>query len=148
MESEKDFKKYAYFRSKAKNYAVCIKPERKAIVDGEVVIKDPGLRVEFDNGMKRIEKTEEGMVIINFLRERIKTEEPLGVSQKSLFEEVEQEAMIPESKVAEILLSKNAEIDDLKQKLAEKGEPANVNKKPETTSDSSGPATTPSRQAE
>ena len=122
--SEKDYKKYAYFVSRAKNFAISMRPDKKKIVDGEVVFEE-GLRLEFHNGMLRVEKTEENEGIISKLREKIEKEKDLDQKRKSFFEEVEPEAMIPQSKVEDILEKKNREIAELKTKLEQKkGVPA------------------------
>ena len=86
---KKDFTNYCYFLSKASNYAVCIKPERKAIVDGETVTKDVGLRVEFNNKMLAVKKGGDGDVIIKFLRDKIEKEKALSPNARMIFEEKE-----------------------------------------------------------
>lgn len=115
--AEKDFSKFAYFRSRARNYAICMRPERRAIVDGEVVTKDVGLRIEFNNHFYRIEKTEDNENIIEFLRNKILSEKDFDPNKKMLFEEVKGDMMIPESEVEKILIRKNAEIAELKKQI-------------------------------
>lgn len=117
--SAKDYKKYAYFISRAKNFAISIKPDRKKIVDGEVVFES-GLRLEFNNGMLRLEKNDENNSIIEKLREKIKDESVLDPKRRTFYEELEPEIMLPESKVKEVLNEKNEEIAELKRKLEDK----------------------------
>ncbi len=126
--SAKDYKKYAYFISRAKNFAISIKPDRKKIIDGEVVF-EPGLRLEFNNGMLRIEKNEENNSIIEKLREKIKVESVLDPKRRTFYEELEPEIMLPESKVKEVLNEKNEEIAELKRKLEDKKQTKQVEKK-------------------
>jgi hypothetical protein len=116
----KDFKKYAYFRSRARNYAVCIKPERRRIVDGEVVIKSHGLRVEFRNHLFRVEKDELGEKIIKHLRDKMLAVKDLDPKRKMLFEEKKQDILIPEHDVEKIVKEKDTEIAELKAKLLKK----------------------------
>ena len=104
--NDKDFIKYSYFVSRAKNYAICYKPDRKKIVDGEVEFI-PGLRVEFNNGMLRIEKTKENLPIIEFIRERIKKETESGQTKRSLWEEEMPKKVYSEEDVREMLKNKN-----------------------------------------
>ena len=117
--SKKDYKKYAYFVSRAKNFAISIKPDKKKIIDGEVVF-EPGLRLEFNNGMLRIEKTEDNEVVIEKLREKLKNESVVDPKRRLFYEELEPETMLPESKVKEVLEKKNEEIAKLKADLAKK----------------------------
>lgn len=119
--SQKDYKKYAYFISKAKNFAIAIKPDKKKIVDGEVVF-EPGLRLEFNNGMLRIEKTKENESIIKKLREKIEMEKVIDPKRRTFFEEEAPKEMISIEKVEEILNKENEEKDrkikELEEKLA------------------------------
>jgi hypothetical protein len=117
--SKKDYKKYAYFVSRAKNFAISIKPDKKKIIDGEVVF-EPGLRLEFNNGMLRIEKTEDNEAVIEKLREKLKNESVVDPKRRLFYEELEPETMLPESKVKEVLEKKNEEIAKLKADLAKK----------------------------
>ena len=119
MKDTKDFDKYAYFRSKAANYALCIKSRRTAIVDGEPVVKAEGLRVEFRNRMIRIEKDELGMIQIKALRDEILKEKDLIAIKKSLFEEKKADVMVSQT----IVDSKDAEIAALKGELKENKKP-------------------------
>jgi hypothetical protein len=114
--SEKNYEQYAYFVSRAKNFAISIKPDRKKIVDGEVVF-EPGLRLEFNNGMLRVEKNKENEVIIEKLREKLKQESVIDPKRRLFYEESEPENMLPESKVKEALNKKNEEIARLKKEL-------------------------------
>lgn len=126
--SAKDYKKYAYFISRAKNFAISIKPDRKKIVDGEVVFES-GLRLEFNNGMLRLEKNDENNSIIEKLRKKIKDESVLDPKRRTFYEELEPEIMLPESKVKEVLNEKNEEIAELKRKLEDKKPTKQVEKK-------------------
>ncbi|HNV62180.1 MAG TPA: hypothetical protein PKN54_04445 [Candidatus Cloacimonas acidaminovorans] len=117
--SEKNYEQYAYFVSRAKNFAISIKPDRKKIIDGEVVF-EPGLRLEFNNGMLRIEKNKENEPIIEKLRNKIKEESVLDPKRRLFYEEIEPETMLPESKVKEVLENKNQEIARLKKELENK----------------------------
>lgn len=126
--SAKDYKKYAYFISRAKNFAISIKPDRKKIVDGEVVFES-GLRLEFNNGMLRLEKNDENNSIIEKLREKIKDESVLDPKRRTFYEELEPEIMLPESKVKEVLNEKNEEIAELKRRLEDKKTTKQVEKK-------------------
>ena len=111
----KDFDKYAYFRSRARNYGICMTSERRANVDGEVVIKAPGFRIEFNNHLKRIEKTEMNEPVIKFLRDRMLLEKDLAQNKRMLFEETKADILIPEKDVKELLSKKNEEIASLKE---------------------------------
>lgn len=111
-----DFNRYAYFASKAKNFAISMRPDRFRIVDGEKIY-DSGLRIEFNNGMLRLNKNDElDIAKIEFLRMRLEKEKDMDVKQRTFQEIVEQEKMISESKLVEVLSEKNLEIDSAKAK--------------------------------
>lgn len=115
--SEKDFDKYAYFVSRASNFAIVIRPDKKRVVDGEVIF-DAGLRLEFDNKMLAIEKTKDNEVILEKLREKLKKEETLDPKRRAFFEETKPVSMIPEDKVKEKLQEKNQKIAELEEENA------------------------------
>jgi hypothetical protein len=117
--SEKNYDKYAYFVSRANNFAIVIRPDKKKIVDGETVFES-GLRVEFKNKMLRIEKTEDNQFILDVLKEKLKKEEQIDPKRRSFYEETKPESMIPESKVKDALQKKNEEIERLKKELDKK----------------------------
>lgn len=116
---EKDYDKYAYFVSKANNFAIVIRPTKKKIVDGEVVYEE-GLRLEFNNRMLRIEKTKENEGVLTKIREKLKNESAMDPKRRAFFEEEEPTAMIPEEKVKEALEEKNKKIAELEEKLKTK----------------------------
>lgn len=119
--NEKDFEKYVYFVCRAENFAVVIRPDKKRIVDGEVVFEE-GLRLEFHNKMLRLENAESNQGIIAKLRDKIRLEEGLDPKRRTFFEETKPETMIPETMVREKLEEKNKEIEDLKSQLSQKNE--------------------------
>lgn len=100
--SEKDFDKYAYFISRASNFAIVIKPTKKKIVDGEVVFEE-GLRLEFNNKMLRIEKTKDNEPIIAKLREKIEKESVTDPRRRAFFEETKPKEMVAMDKVEELI---------------------------------------------
>jgi len=109
----KDFSKYAYFVSKAKNFAIVIRPDKKKVVDGEVQFL-PGLRMEFNNGMLAVEKTKENNEIINILRGKIGEYSSIDPKRRPFFEEQPPKEMVPLEKVNEIYSEQNKEIERLK----------------------------------
>ena len=110
--SEKNFEKFAYFISKASNFAIVIRPDKKKIVDGEVVF-EPGLRMEFKNKMLSVEKTKDNGPILAKLREKLKAEENIDPKRRAFFEETAPRVMIPEEMVKEKLGEKNDRIAEL-----------------------------------
>lgn len=124
--SEKDYDKYAYFVSKANNFAIVIKPTKKKIVDGEVVYEE-GMRLTFHNKMLRLEKTKENEGVIAKLREKLENEKALDPKRRSFFEETKPKEMVEMDKVETMLGEKigekneriaelEAEIEKLKKK--------------------------------
>lgn len=113
----KDFSKYAYFVSRASNFAIVIRPTKKRIVDGEVVYEE-GLRLEFKNKMLRVEKTEENEGILAKLREKLEAEKSQDPKRRAFFEEEEPKRMIPEEAVVEKLNEKNDRIKELEEENA------------------------------
>lgn len=117
-----DFDKFAYFSSKGKNYAIIFKPRvEEVLASGERrVAKDDdgnlmnGVRIEFHNGMKRIEKTKENMPMIEFLREKCEKEKSVPLNRQQLKEIVKPVKKISEDKVKAMLAEKDAEIAKLK----------------------------------
>jgi len=127
--NEKDFDKYAYFVCKATNFAIAIKPDKKKIVDGEVVFEE-GLRLTFHNKMLRVEIASDTEGVIEKLREKIRKEELMDPKRRTFFEETRPETMIPESMVREKLEEKNKEIEELKVKLDNKKDSVETKVKP------------------
>lgn len=126
--SDKDYDKYAYFVSKANNFAIVIKPTKKKIVDGEVVFEE-GLRLDFHNKMLRLEKTKENERIIAKLREKLESEKALDPKRRSFFEETKPKEMVEMDKVETLLEEKIGEKND---KIAElEAELAKLKKQPE-----------------
>lgn len=125
--SDKDYDKYAYFVSKANNFAIVIKPTKKKIVDGEVVFEE-GLRLEFHNKMLRIEKTKENEGIIAKLRGKLESEKSLDPKRRSFFEETKPKEMVEIDKVETILSEKIGEKND--KIAALEAEIAKLKKKP------------------
>ena len=124
----KDFKKFAYFVSRASNFAIVIRPDKKKIVDG-IVNFDPGLRVEFNNKMLEIAKTPENETILKELRKRIDDEKNIDPKRRSFYEEVPPKNMIEEEKVLELVGEKNATIEEKDAEIAKlKAELAKKNK--------------------
>ena len=119
MNETKDFEKYVYFRSKASNYALCISPRRTAVVEGEVVVKSEGLRVEFRNRMLRLEVNKLNAPAIKAIRDAILEEKDLIPTKKMLFEEKEADVMVSQT----IVDAKEAEIATLKKELKDKENP-------------------------
>jgi hypothetical protein len=101
---DKDYEKYAYFYSRAKNYGIVMKAEHKRTVDGEVV-RDVGIRIEFHNGMLKLEKTKENAEMIKYLRKKIEEEKGVSLYKKSFVEEFKPEKTYTESEVKELLLA-------------------------------------------
>lgn len=119
--SEKDYDKYAYFVSKANNFAIVIKPTKKKIVDGEVIFEE-GLRLEFHNKMLRLEKTKENEGILAKLREKLESEKALDPKRRSFFEEIKPKEMVEmdkvESMLGEKIGEKNQKISELEEEIA------------------------------
>lgn len=134
--SEKNFDKYAYFVSRASNFAIVIRPAKKKVVDGEVIFEE-GLRLEFNNKMLALEKTEDNAPIIEKLREKLKKEEIMDPKRRSFFEESKPVAMISEDKVIEKLQEKNDKIAALE---AENAVLKNVNKRVDPMAPVSAPS--------
>ena len=125
--SEKDYDKYAYFVSKANNFAIVIKPTKKKIVDGEVIFEE-GLRLEFHNKMLRLEKTKENEGVIAKLREKLENEKALDPKRRSFFEETKPKEMVEMDKVETMLGEK---IGEKNERIAElEAEIAKLKKKP------------------
>ncbi len=114
----KDFNKYAYFVSKAKNFAIAIRPDKKKIVDGEVVF-EPGLRVEFHNGMLEVEKNDNNKIIIETLRKKLDDQKDIDPKRRSFWEEQAPKEMVEVNKVKDLLGEKNDKIAELEKELAE-----------------------------
>lgn len=125
--SDKDYDKYAYFVSRASNFAIVIKPTKKKIVDGEVVFEE-GLRLEFNNKMLRLEKTKDNEGIIAKLREKLEAEKVLDPKRRSFWEEEKPKEMVEMEKVETLLGEK---IGEKNEKIAElEAEIAALKKKP------------------
>lgn len=119
--SDKDFSKYAYFICKASNFAIVIKPNKKKIVDGEVVYEE-GLRLEFKNKMLRIEKTEENEGLLIKLRQKLKDEEAIDPKRRSFFEEQKPKEMVAMDQVEELLGEKIGEKNERIAQLEKENE--------------------------
>jgi len=119
--SEKNFDKYLYFCSKAKNYAMVIRPDKKKIIDGEVVF-DEGIRVSFTNKMLRIENSKVNSNIIEAIRKKVKEDESLPENKRSIIEQKRPKEMISKEDVKDQLSAKDLEIKELKEKLNKKSE--------------------------
>jgi hypothetical protein len=103
MGSEKDYDKYVYFISRAKNCGFVIKSDRKQTINDEPLFT-PGMRVEFKNKMIRLEKDNElDKVKIDFLRGVILKEKDLIQIKKTIWEETKPEKTYTEAQVKEIL---------------------------------------------
>lgn len=113
--SDKDYDKYAYFVSKASNFAIVIRPTKKKIVDGEVVYEE-GLRLEFHNKMLRVEKSKDNEGILSKLREKLDNEKALDPKRRSFFEETKPKEMVEMEKVETLLGEK---IGEKNEKIAE-----------------------------
>lgn len=114
----KDFNKNAYFVSKAKNFAIAVRPDKKKIIDGEVVF-EPGIRVEFHNGMLEIAKTEENKLILETLRRKLEEQKDMDPKRRSFWEEQPPKEMVEVDKVKDLLGEKNDRIANLEKELAE-----------------------------
>ena len=127
--ADKDFEKYAYFVSKAKNYSVIMEPRVEDLLStGERrVARDEngkemaGLRIEFHNGMKRVEKTKENEKLIAFLREKCEKEKLQPDKDRQLVEVLRPEKVYKETEVKDLISEKDKEIERLK-KMAGEGE--------------------------
>lgn len=130
-DADKDFEKYVYFVSKAKNYGTIMEPRvEETLANGErKVSKDDdgkpmvGLRIEFHNGMKRLEKTPENKGQIEFLRKKCKEESTLPEKRQQIKELHKLIKKIPETEVEKMRADDKAEIKRLKEKLGETTEP-------------------------
>ncbi len=120
---DKDYKKYAYFTSKASNYSVIFKPQVEEILadgsrriakgdDGKEMV---GLRIEFRNGMLRYEKTEENMPMIKFLRTKCENENKEPANRQQLKEITKPIKMVKEEEMKTKLAEKDEEIKKLKE---------------------------------
>ena len=112
MMEDKDYDKYVYFVCRPSKFAIVIKGTKKKIVEGEVVYEE-GLRLDFNNKMLRIEKTEENKELIKKIREKLKKEENQDPKRRSFFEETRPIKMLPEEKVIELVGKKNDRIEEL-----------------------------------
>lgn len=141
-----DFDKFAYFHSKAKNYSIIFIPRvEETLSTGERRIAKcdddshehykkgelmSGVRIEFHNGMKRLEKTKENEKMIAFLREKCEEEKMVPLKRQQLKEIEKPIKRIPENEVNAMLADKDAEIERLKKKA---GEPVEVATPPAET---------------
>lgn len=116
----KNYNEYAYFISRAKNLGIVIRPDKKKIVDGEVVF-DAGLRVEFNNGMLALKKSKENEKVLAILRDKIAEEQDLDPRRRTFWEEMPPKEMVDAEKVeevlAEALTEKNIKIKELEDEL-------------------------------
>ena len=121
----KDFEKYAYFESKAKNYGIIYEPRlEEPMASGEKRVatdddgkKMEGIRVEFHNHFKRYERKKKNEGIIKWLEAKCKEElnMPLRFQQiKQIFKPVK---MIPETEIKAQLDEKDKEIENLRKEL-------------------------------
>ena len=121
--SAKDFNKYAYFISRASNFAIVIRPDKKKKVDGEVVF-EPGLRVEFNNKMLAVEKNKDNEKILEVLRRKIEEEKVFDPKKRTFFEEQPPKEMVDMEKVKDLLgeklEEKNQEIANIKNEKDKK----------------------------
>lgn len=117
MTGQKDFDKFVYFVSKASNYAICYQSELKSIDNygQQKEIKAP-IRIEFNNGLKRLEKTKENEKFIKFIRERIEKEKDLGQKDKTLWEE-KAPNIVSKEEHESTMSEKDKEIEELKKKI-------------------------------
>lgn len=116
--SEKNFDKFAYFVSKASNFAIVIRPTKKKIVDGEVVYEE-GLRLEFHNKMLAIEKTPENKAVLEKMREKIVAEANIDPKRRAFFEESKPKEMVAMEQVESLLGEKLGEKNDRIAELEE-----------------------------
>ncbi len=156
----RNYGQFAYFASRAKNCVLVYKPRVETILaNGEVVVgKDDagnlmkGERIEFYNGNKIYEKTEENKERIEFLQEKILHELALPNNKKTFIELTKPIKQIPEDEVAKLLAEKDEEIARLKGESTEApvtpevtapetgAEPAQAEKPVETTPTTPAPA--------
>jgi len=123
-----DFDKYAYFKSKAKNYCVIVKERVEEITASgdKRVSKDDngkemvGLRIEFHNHQKRIERTKENEGIIKFLENKCKEEKTLQKEKRQITQVFKPIKMIPETEIKGIVSEKDAKIKELEEALKKK----------------------------
>lgn len=122
---DKNYEKYAYFVSKARNYSVIFKPcVEEVLADGSRrIAKDDdgkemvGLRIEFDNYGKRIEKTKENMPMIEFLRAKCKGEDVEDPKRQQIKEKHKPIKMVKEDEMNAKLAEKDEEIKKLKESM-------------------------------
>jgi len=121
-----DFDKYAYFKSKAKNYCVIVKERVEEITasgDKRVAKDDEGkqmvgLKIEFKNHQKRLERTKENAGIIKFLEDKCKVEKKgVGKGKRSIEQEFKPVRMIPETEIKGMMSDKDKKIKELEEKL-------------------------------
>ena len=118
-----DFERYAYFSSKAKNFSIIYKARVEELLStGEKrVAKDDngkemvGERIEFHNGIKRLEKTKENEAKIKFLRDKCEKEKTMPLRSQQLKEIIKPERVYTESETMEMLKKKDEEIKKLKE---------------------------------
>jgi len=147
LHSDKDFDKYVYFASKAKNYTIIYKPmveellatgERRVAKDDDGKLMS-GVRIEFHNGMKRFEKSPENEAIIEFVRAKCKGEENEPESRRMLKEITKPIKKISEDVVREMMSEKDAEIERLRAEnealVAKKEDKYNKNNVPDDEDD-------------
>lgn len=113
----KDFDRYAFFRSRARNYAICYQPELKEVdAYGQQREVQPAIRIEFHNGMKRLEKTKENQPFIDFLRKRIEKEQDMDPRSRTIWEETPPDNISRDEHKKE-LEEKDKEIEELRKKV-------------------------------
>ena len=117
----KDFDHYAYFVSKAKNYGCSMKSEiKQKDLHGQMITLQPAVRIEFNNGMLRLDK-KANKEEISFLRKKIEDEKDKGPKARMLYEEIPSSIVMKEDH-DKALGDKNKEIEDLKKQIEEKEE--------------------------
>ena len=131
----KDFEKYAYFQAKAKNYGMVYKPrveELTASGDRRVAKDDDGkqltgIRVEFHNYEKRLERTSENKELISWLENKCKEELTMPLRFQQIKQIFKPEKIYKQVDVDKLVDDKDAEIARLKAEMG-KTEPAEKGK--------------------
>lgn len=130
LHSGKDFDKYAYFESKAKNYGIIYEPRLEEVMasgDKRVAKDDDGkkmegIRIEFHNHLKRFDRTKENEKIIKWLEKKCEEELKMPLRSQQLKQIFKPVKMIPETEVKAKFDEQDAEIARLKKELGK--EPA------------------------
>jgi hypothetical protein len=128
----RDYDKYAYFQSKARNYGVVYEPRVEEITasgDRRVAKDDDGkqmtgIRIEFHNFQKRIERTPENKKMIEWLEARCKKELTMPLRFQQISQIFKPEKIYKQAEVDEMMDDKDAEIARLKAEMGKDEAPA------------------------